>query len=859
MALFYGRNVSAPEADWGIIAAGQERGCVFNAASQHLWVYRLGIWAGRYTGTNVTTRIVIRDTDASKEPVGRLGYSAAMTVSALMVDNTGGAAYETTVELSDNAPTNGAIKLQSGKRYAIQVLGTGAQLAHSMRQASAITADNERFYSKTGLSQPPAATFLSFTDEGTQGHLSIWAVADANVAPQTPSTGLAPSGTVSETAPVFTADFRDLNGAYGPGNGGADRGDRMNQYKLQVRRVSDSSMFWDTTITASGGEVTANAMSRAYGGSALTRGTAYEWRTQQSDQFGAWSSWSAWTSFTPANLGFITLDDVPTGKQEAVTLDFKGRWNHQSATTMKRVQVRLLNASGTILQTGADYDIADVASSALPGTLFTVTWANAGFTTLAWGQSYQYQMRGYDGTSWSDWSAARAFTTDAAPTVPANLSPTGGQIFTSFPLLRCSFTDADDTTGTGLTGTARITRPDLSTVDVTLTYNAGSGKWEFQTTATELSAYGSYSWKARSFDGTVYSGEQTVAGNAVWSAASTFQYQTGPVVTISAPTEAQVLTASNPTVTWTATGQVKYQLKVYADDSTEIVYDSGLITSALQSVAIPVGYLRNNTQYDIVVEVTNAVPLTGASAIRNVSLVYTTPDSVTNVTAVPVQITSDPWETAIRISWDQTGYGTPSWQEYAVTRRADGDTATLILARITSPTQITLIDYAPASGVSYIYGVRQVILSGVDLLESALVEASPAQVDLEGVVLHLVSNGGSYRSVLHHDASRSHDRIVDEAIYKPLSGGAPVTVRSESRYWSFGGSFELYSDEFASAEQRYQDLDALDQQNGTVCYRDERGKKRYAVIEKLKVTDRRIQRYTIDLQFREEQWNEGVA
>jgi len=302
-----------------------------------------------------------------------------------------------------------------------------------MKAAADITADNENFYIRTGLSQPPPDPFGAYTNS-IEGHLSAYADGWINEAPLTPN-NLSPSGSINETAPVFSGDFRDRNGTYGDTSGtGIDSGDRLNQYHIQVRAVGTTTLLWNTTYAANSAEQSADAFDRAYGGSTLTRGTTYEWRPRTSDEFGAFGDWSSWTAFTPVSLGFVTLDSDLTGTIQSNQPDFKGRWNHQTTADMTRVQVRLLNSTGAVVKTGADYDIANVANSAAPGTLFTVPWADAGLSTLAWGTNYRYQIRGKDASNCSDWSASRTFKTNAAPP--------NGSITTSYPKIRVGWTDA---------------------------------------------------------------------------------------------------------------------------------------------------------------------------------------------------------------------------------------------------------------------------------------------------------------------------------------------------------------------------------------------------------------------------------
>jgi hypothetical protein len=802
---------------------------VFDAASQNVWVVTYGGVVGKATGTTPTVRWTSYTVNSSGVPNTRTGYSATASASTAFSTYNGGALVTAAVSHSDNGPANTGVMVFSGQKYAIEADATVATLGLSVAPGSAYA------FIRGSLSSPPASSFGStYSHDANAGSLTAYMEGWANVAPETPSSGLAPSGTINETAPTFTADFRDKNGAYGASSTlGVDTGDQLNQYQIQVRRVSDQTIFWDTTLNAGSVQKANNQASYPYGGTTLVRGTAYEWRIRMSDQFSAWSNWSSWTAFTPANLGFITLDSTPTGKQEAVSgIDFKGRWTHQSSTSMKTVQVRLLDQNGTILQTGANYDIADVSSSAAPGTLFTVTWANTGFSALGWGRSYQYQMRGYDGSQWSDWSAARSFTTNAAPTVPVLSSPTGGIVLTAYPKLAASFTDADDTTATGLTGVFRITRPNATTVDVTPTYNSTSGKWEYQTTSTQLSAYGVYSWKATGYDGTLYSGEASTLTAATWSSSATFDYETGPAVTVTSPSDGATITTASLNVAWTVTGQVKYQVRLYEDGGSTIVYDSGLITSATTSHTIPSGYLRNGESYDLTVSVTDSTPLTGTSSIVNIDVAFTAPTAVANLSASVYN------DASIRVSWDQTSYSSPEFSEYTLSRWADGgpDAAPIVLARLTSPTDVAFIDDAPASGYEYTYGVTVVTVTGVDVLESDQVTAS-ATVTLAATVLSLLGNGQTYRVVLPNVTERSHDRQLQEAVYTSLAGGKPTTIRSKVRYWqsSFTAFVAASSDQ--TAARIVDAFDALDAQNGTVVYRDARQRKRFCVITDWSVTD----------------------
>jgi hypothetical protein len=878
-----GRYASSAQADYGTVSAGNSRTSVYDAASVNAWGTLFGGIVGRTTGTSPTFRWSLYHTDGSKNPDTRVGYSAIGTASASYTGPppgvTIGALVTAAVSVSDNGPSNAGIMIYAGVRYGIDIDVSTATLAHSMLQASAITADNEQFYDRSGVASPPPSAYGSSV-ASIQGQQTQWIEAWQNVAPVTPATGLAPSGSVTSTAPTFTADFRDLNGAYGASSGtGVDTGDQLNQYHIQVRRTTTTTLLWDQTLTAGPTQKAANAASYGYAGSALSRGVTYEWRIQMSDAFSAMSAWSAWTSFTPANLGFVTLDSTPTGKQTVITgLSLNGRWNHQAATAMTLAQVKLLDSNGTVLQTGAQAAPtgAPIASSALPGTLFTATWAQTTFTSLAWGRSYQYQIRGYDGTNWSDYSAARSFTTDAAPAIPSSLSPSGGTVYTSFPLLRCSFTDADDTYLGALTGVFRITRPDATTVDVTPTYNtaAVSAPWQFQTTVTQLSAFGTYSWKAVGFDGTLYSGEQTTLAAAIFSSSATFQYQSGPVIAVSSPAANATVTSASIPVTWSVTSggpQAKYQLYAYLSGTTTLAYDSGLITSVATTATIPSGYLHGvtPTAYDLIVAITSTVPLTGSSNIVPITVSFTAPAAPTNVQSNPAKIGNDPTATAIATTWDQTTYSTSdatnTFQAYNVYRSAAGgpDATQILFARLTSPTETTFVDVTPASGFAYTYGVTTETLTGTDTLESAP-SAGTATVTLTSNVFTLVGNGQTYRANLVNVTARDHDRAVVEAVYVAVGAAnvvqpiRPVTIRSKARYWTATFSGFLITDAYSTAQQKHDELIALDAQDGVTCWCDGRGKKRFIKISNLKISDLLPDYYSFSFNGREEKYSQGV-
>lgn len=863
----YGRYRTSPDGDSGTTASGQMRACVFDPATVNIWVTKFGAFLGRASGSNPTVRLAAYETSTSMNPTNRVGYSASFLVTNLAGSSPETQSYTANIAQSDNGPTNAACKIQAGKRYAVAYLGTGNSVLHSMVQAAQITADNEQFYNRSGLSQPPPSSFGSYT-ASTEGHLTAWLEGWENVAPDVPA-NLSPSGTIQTTTPTMIADFRDLNGAWGTASGnGVDTGDQLNQYQIQARQVGTTTLIWDSTYSASSTEKANNQISRAWGGSALTRGVTYEWRVRMSDQFGAWSPWSAWTQFTPATLGYVTLDGNPTGKIESVTPNFEARWTHQNGLSTNAVEIRLETSAGTILQTSPTI-AKTVASSAAPGTLFTITWAETGFSALAWGTAYQYRVRGRDtNNQWSDWSDPRAFTTNAAPGIPANLSPANSAVVTALPLLTCTASDADDTAATGLLVKARIKDSGGTVLQTrTMSFNSSANRWEYQTTSADLATFATYKWDAYSYDGTLYSGEQTVEANAVASAEATFVYAQGPVVSVTSPANNSTVTTVAPTIQWSVTSggpQAKYRVRIYPDNGTTPVYDTGWVTSTATSHAVPSGYLHNNTAYDLVVSVENTTALQGDSSLVNFTVSLAPPADVANfqVAAIPVGLDLAP--TAIRLTWDQTAIPTNEFVEYRITRAvSDGpDAGTAVLARITDPATTAYVDYLPAAGYDYSYEIVQVQLAGgTEQVESNPVSGS-ARVSIPGVVLAAAGGAGeTYRAQLRNVSARDHGRVIDEAVYPPIAGSrrAPITFRGPAYYRTVRLSGLIIDDALASARERRQALLDLDAAGRVVCYRDNEGRKWFARIVSVSISDELGGFYRVEVDLREEDYTESAG
>jgi hypothetical protein len=364
---------------------------------------------------------------------------------------------------------------------------------------------------------------------------------------------------------------------------------------------------------------------------------------------------------------------------------------------------------------------------------------------------------------------------------------------------------------------------------------------------------------AYGYDGTVYSGGTLVELSATTSSAATFVYSTGPTVTITAPTESSTVTTVSPTITWSVSGgtQAQYRVQIFASDDVTQVYDSVMAVGAATSLAIPASYLTNNTNYGAVVSVISTVPQNGFSSTRHFTLSYTEPTPLTGVQAVPVKIGTDPVPSAIRVSWNQATTPAPDFVRY-ILRRTD---LVKPLALITSQSQTDFIDYTPRSGVEYTYRVRQVAkVSGINVAgTSVFVNASIA---LDGVVLASVDSPDTYRAVLSFGQNRKHTHTANETMYMPWNADKPTTIRGLVNYWTTTGTFNLIDDNRVgvTAQQRMDEIEALTEYGGIMCYRDERGRKRFVTLirDGMDVEDVFPFRNDITLTIRQEAYEEGL-
>jgi|GEM_PF-4285918 len=843
----YGKSV-APGAStplYGTVVTADsinQRAAVGPVMPEHGWAYRMRIRGGRRTAVIPRVRLAIWDTLSGATPNVLLGRTGEFTTGTYMLDETDGTEYVEDLEA--------VVQLWSSTKYAPGFVASDAPFGYGLNATVGDGYDNTE-YRKTVAAPTPQNPFAA-SSSAEVGFPTVSIEYEPNVAPYIPS-GLSPvnGAALTTLVPTFAGDFLDDNTITA---GGALEGEKLKAKQVRVYRSSDNVLIWDSgAAAASASEQTATRFTTVYGGPALAGGTTYYWNSRVQDQFNAWSGYSANYTFT-VNAGQVNVAaGTPTGKQLTRTPGpFTGVWTHPSSLTTTNIQVQIRDA-GTQAIVGTS---AEVASAVLNNGTASLTWAQTTFsaTMLQWGGTYTYAMRGKDSSGvWSAYGTGRAFTVNAAPSVPVVLSPSQGETSTSRPLIEASSTDADDS-ATALTLTARI-KDSAGTVlySRVMTYVGvvnGLAVWQYQTTSTDLVLTGTYRVDVYAYDGTVYSGPQTAAPGGL-SAEVTFVYSTGPVVVIGsgAPTDGGTIATNAPLYDWGTTDQVRFRVYVWTYDALGRqvdVYDSGEKTTGVTAHRQPIGYLDNLTTYSWQVHVWSTLNQEGVSPIWTFSIDYALVPQITNFLASPYAAAGDVTPTAIVLSWDESTYTNAQHAEYIVTRKAvegqvldldDPTTSKSVrIKRITSKSQTTFVDYLPASGIAYDYGLKQVVdVDGIEL--SSKYAHAEQTVTFQETVICDVVNGGTRRVVLPARKERSIPRTRDFKPVTPWSSSKQTILRTKRWSRSVTAVFQIHESVNGDVEATIRNIDLMDRDGGPLCYRDGRRRRMFGEITANTETD----------------------
>ncbi len=442
-----------------------------------------------------------------------------------------------------------------------------------------------------------------------------------NTAPTATIAAPATGAQVGTLTPTLTVNYSD------------PQSDTFSAYQFQVRRQSDQVSFWDPgQVATTGAQQTAKAASVTYAGTALVSGTVYEVRARVKDSPGLWSDYTAWSAFTPAAAPNPPTGLTPTGLQNTLTPTVAGVYSQGLGGTESAFQYEVRQGTTTIYQSG------DVATAIATGQAYGTNNPSDTPATppaLAWGTAYQIRARSKDNAAtYSDWTAWQDFNTNAAPTTPTGMAPTGGAITSDqTPTLSWVHNDPD-------------TPPDAQTaVDVEMYDNTAAAyvtgynpKTLAQATLTHdvtetLVNTHQYQWRIRT---------KGLAGPGYgpYSAWQVFTVAAVPTCTLTDPTADEVFATPAQTVTWTFSGgsgtQQDYQVKVFASDQTTVVYDSGVQSGTAVTWNIPAGTLSNGQTYYVQAIVHDTLAQLGQSSKVRVTTSWTPPATITGLSASAV-------------------------------------------------------------------------------------------------------------------------------------------------------------------------------------------------------------------------------
>lgn len=773
-------------------------------ATQNGWAYSMGARLGpRDAGDNPDVRLIVLDTDPNPDDV--IIATDTFTPTVQMTSGSEGDVYEEAL--------TSVMRVHNSRRYALSAQAINARLGLGMIEAAAyVGRENYLFYYRTDSTFPPVSP-MGYTRTQYAGHAAIWLNYEPNVAPNTPG-DLAPAdGSLQTTfTPTFTGNFRDDNEAI-PGFSVGDA-DKLSAFDIEVYNDDTGAKVWglyDEAATTS--ERTARAFSRVYAGSVpLASGTDYRWRCRVADEFGSKSSWTSWLYFTAGSGKVVVTSATPNGKQETRTPGpFVAQWTHTGGLTASRARVIIRNENGTIVRQIASGGYVTLSPAVAANANASVSWAALAFADLVWGGTYTWEMSLYDSSgAWSAYSDRVAFTVNAAPSVPTNLSPSNDEAFSSRPTISCQCVDTDDTVATGLVVKVIIENDDTDTVVGTFSMSLKSGTtdtWELALTGTHLAGYAAYKFRCYAGDGTLWSGNQTIEANAVKSGEARFVYAAGPTVTITSPSDGADIATSTPSITWTAADQAVYRVSLELSDGSASVYNSNDIVSGLQTHAIPSGYLEDGGSYRVRVRVVDTLSLAGNSDWHYFTVTYVPPPDIEGFAGSPMLGDGDIDPSLVLLVWNEADPGGNTPEYINITREPSSDTPVDVddygrdsrkirLARFSDFETTRFVDHTAPSGITMVYRISSYVRNGEDLIRSQLASVQ-VRLDFEHAVLHQVPDGSyepEHRIVLpYRDGDLRIEPINDVTFWEPMGKSKPLSFQGDTFYREIKGSFRLYT------------------------------------------------------------------
>lgn len=306
------------------------------------------------------------------------------------------------------------------------------------------------------------------------------------------------------------------------------------------------------------------------------------------------------------------------------------------------------------------------------------------------------------------YSAANSFTVSHPPTTTSRSPSASGSIqYTTTPTLSWVFSDIDtDDFQTKYQVHLWKTSTPGTVLDSTL-LTAASTSFQFLSGIDATWKDTELRWAIQ-----VYDQDNITAG---YSADTIFYLRDLPVVAVTAPAAAAVITTAAPLVTWTDTftaGRTQSQFKVDLLLASVIMATSGWTSSAALSWQCPTNTVTVGPTWQVTVSVIDSVGLQGSST-NNFTATYaapTTPSWTISNTNFPLQAQNVlDWSASTA---DSNFY---AWNLY---RRVTGTSPWTLIYTTTSVGIRTYNDYLAGSQVSYDYVVVQQTLSFGTYVES---------------------------------------------------------------------------------------------------------------------------------------------
>src|SRR6478735_496516 len=431
-------------------------------------------------------------------------------------------------------------------------------------------------------------------------------------------------------------------------------------------------------------------------------------------------------------------------------------------------------------QTTLVWDSGDTAGS---GTTFAKLYAGS---TLTKGVVYYWQARYVKSTGPTGaYSALRAFTINADPSISTGLVPASGAVLADsiVPQFTAAYNDADKTTqgdaptymevevyrsSDSVLAYQLITKTGLIGSTNTI-YDGLSGTVKVTGAAAPIAYETEYKYRVRYYD--------SKGARGTWSSYTTFKPSVSPTVAISSPSDGGTVGSPSFNVTWgiTAAGgksQNSYKVRVIRTSDDVAIINTGQVFSSATTYVVPGGYLTNGNEYDIEVTLWDGDGLVTVPDTNTITADWTAPDAIQDFT-----VTDDVSLSSNVLHWTASNLLSSDFRQYVIYRRLSTDTDWTILDTLTNQSQVAYYDYTAANTKSYEYKMTQfqIVPGDVDL-ESGDSDIGSAILDTDSWFVI-----GADRNAAHifevPVVAAPFSEPVQQEVFEPLGTSRKVIIR----------------------------------------------------------------------------------